>query len=93
MVPVTGIFGPRLSRVTCYHFFMRPNLPLNEMTLAEKLETIEALWEDISRDENALESPEWHAAVLQEREKLIQSGEARFIDWEEAKKELRKEMP
>ena len=72
---------------------MRPTLPLNEMTLAEKLETMEALWEDISRDEHAFESPEWHATVLREREKLIQSGEAQFIDWEQAKEELRKDMP
>ena len=38
------------------------------------------------------ESPEWHRAVLEERERLISSGEAQFIDWEEAKKELLKEV-
>jgi len=72
---------------------MRPTLPLNEMTLAEKLETMEALWEDISRNEAVFASPDWHADVLREREKLIESGEAQFIDWEQAKEELRKEMP
>jgi hypothetical protein len=72
---------------------MRPTLPLNEMTLAEKLETMEVLWEDISRDQSAFESPEWHFTVLQERESLIRSGEAQFTDWEQAREELRKEMP
>jgi len=63
------------------------------MTLAEKLETMEVLWEDISQDENAFESPVWHATVLREREELIRSGKAQFIDWEQAREELRKEMP
>lgn len=72
---------------------MRPTLPLNEMTLAEKLETMEVLWEDISRDDGSFKSPEWHATVLSEREKMIESGEARFIDWEQAKAELLKENP
>jgi hypothetical protein len=63
------------------------------MTLAEKLETMEVLWEDISRDEGSFKSPEWHATLLREREKKIESGEARFIDWEQAKAELLEENP
>jgi hypothetical protein len=70
---------------------MRPTLPLSEMTLAEKLETMEQLWEDICRYEGAYESPEWHGAVLRERERLIELGEAQFIDWEQAKAELLKD--
>ncbi len=63
------------------------------MTLAEKLDTLEVLWENISQDGNAFESPDWHAGVLKERERLIQSGEVQFIDWEQAKAELLKENP
>jgi hypothetical protein len=37
------------------------------------------------------ESPGWHREVLEERERLIASGEAQFIDWEQAKEEIRKE--
>lgn len=44
--------------VFCYLLSMRPTLPLSEMTLAEKLETMESLWEDICRDSDAFESPE-----------------------------------
>ena len=39
---------------------MRVTLPLNEMTVPEKLQLMEALWEDLSRNSDALESPEWH---------------------------------
>lgn len=69
---------------------MSVTLPLSEMTVSEKLEVMEALWQDLSRNADALESPEWHKSVLDERERKIQSGEARFIDWEQAKEDLRK---
>lgn len=69
---------------------MPVTLPLSEMTVSEKLEVMEALWQDLSRNADALESPGWHKTVLEEREKRIQSSEARFIDWEQAKADLRK---
>ncbi len=53
---------------------------------------MEVLWEDISRHPDALESPEWHKDVLQEREKKIVSGEAHFSDWETAKTDIRKRV-
>jgi len=70
---------------------MSVTLPLSEMTLAEKLQVMETLWEDLSRNADALESPAWHKTVLDARERKIQSGEARFIDWEQAKTEIRKQ--
>jgi hypothetical protein len=71
---------------------MPVTLPLNEMTLPEKLQMMEALWDDLSRNADALESPDWHAAVLQEREKKIEAGEARFTDWQQAKADIRKQV-
>ncbi len=67
---------------------MPVTLPLSEMTVSAKLEVMEILWQDLSRNADALESPAWHKAVLDERERKIQSGKARFIDWEEAKADL-----
>ena len=71
---------------------MPVTLPLHEMTLAEKLQLMEALWEDLSRNADALESPDWHREVLEERERRIASGEARFSDWEAAKAEVRRQV-
>jgi putative addiction module component (TIGR02574 family) len=65
---------------------------LSELTLQEKLQLMEALWQDLSRTAGALESPEWHREVLEDRERRIASGEARFIDWEEAKNDIRKRV-
>ena len=71
---------------------MPATLPLNEMTVAEKLQAMEALWEDLSRNADALESPEWHRDVLEKRERRIASGESRFSDWEQAKADIRKRV-
>jgi len=49
-----------------------------------------ALWDDLSRNADTLESPEWHREVLEERERRIASGEAQFTDWEQAKADIRK---
>jgi Putative addiction module component len=67
-------------------------LQLDEMTLLEKLQLMEALWQNLSRSVIPLNSPEWHRDVLEEREKRIVSGEARFIDWKQAKVEIRERI-
>ena len=69
---------------------MSVTLPLNEMSLPEKLQVMEALWEDLSRNSDALDSPAWHEAVLEERERRIGAGEAQFSDWDTAKADIRK---
>lgn len=65
--------------------------PLDQMSVEEKLELMEALWEDLSRNQADVPSPAWHGEVLAEREAQIARGEARFLDWEEAKQRLRRE--
>jgi hypothetical protein len=67
-----------------------PILPLDEMTDEDKLQTMEALWESLSADPAAIESPAWHEEELRERERKIASGEAKFIDWEKAKADIRR---
>ena len=66
-----------------------PILPLNEMSIEEKLQTMEALWENLSANPAGIESPAWHEEELRERERKIESGEAKFIDWQTAKADIR----
>lgn len=68
-------------------------LQLSEMTVSEKLRLMEALWEDLTRKGEEIESPDWHREVLGDRERRIASGEARFVDWEQAKADIRKRRP
>jgi hypothetical protein len=67
-----------------------PTLPLDEMTVAEKLQLMEVLWEDLSKNPADLPSPEWHKEVLDECRRKAESGEEQFIDWEKAKQEILK---
>jgi len=50
---------------------------------------MEALWDDISRTEAASDVPQWHKDILDERDRLVAAGSSRFIDWEDAKKQIR----
>ena len=56
-------------------------LPLEQMTVAEKLRLMEMLWSDLTRHEERFESPEWHGKVLRERAAPVRQGKESFMDW------------
>ena len=64
-------------------------LPLDQMTLEQKLRAMEALWADLSRKEQDIQSPPWHEHLLKEREERVKSGQEKFESWDGAKRELR----
>jgi hypothetical protein len=66
------------------------SLPLKEMTRVEKIMALEALWEDLSRNEAEFDSPSWHKNELAMTEQRVKSGKEQPVDWEAAKKQLRK---
>jgi hypothetical protein len=70
---------------------MPVTLPLNKMSRNEKLRLMEAIWADLSDDEDQFESPLWHKQALRETEKLVKSGEAKFSAWEQAKVRIRRQ--
>jgi len=51
---------------------------------------MEALWEDLSHDEEKVASPDWHGDALRETEKRVATGKEDRVGWSDAKKELRK---
>ncbi len=67
-------------------------LPIEEMSIEEKLRTMEALWADLTKKEEEFLSPAWHNDILKSRQQRIQSGEVKYQDWEGAKKELRNQL-
>jgi putative addiction module component len=68
------------------------NLPLKDMSLHEKLSAMEALWEDLARTPDSIESPAWHKDILDERHQRVVDGASRFIDWETAKADIRNKL-
>lgn len=71
---------------------MSYHLPLDNMSIEEKLETMEALWEDLTKSENTLASPEWHHRILEERESKVAEGDDEFVKWEKAKKDINNKL-
>jgi len=71
---------------------MSIKLPLNEMTVQEKLAAMESLWEDLSRSPEAIESPVWHKDILDQRQQRIADGTAQFEDGEKAKAKIREKV-
>jgi len=55
----------------------------------EKLRLIEQFWEELSREAESIEAPDWHAQALTHAEQAVASGQAEFIDWDQAKERLR----
>ncbi|MCG2601113.1 MAG: addiction module protein [Achromobacter sp.] len=68
---------------------MTISLPLDEMTVEEKLQLMEAIWDDLSRHADEMEPPAWHGKVLKELEAAIERGDETFEDWETAKRRIR----
>jgi putative addiction module component (TIGR02574 family) len=62
-----------------------------KLSVEEKLQTMEALWQSLSSKPEALESPAWHEEQLRDRERDIESGKSKFIDWETAKADIRRQ--
>ena len=68
------------------------DLSLSQFSFAEKLNLMEALWADLTRDETKLESPAWHETVLKDREEAFAAGKVFVSDWEQAKKRIKKKV-
>ena len=65
-------------------------LPLEKMSVPEKLDVMERVWESLRQQEEKFESPAWHEAALREAKAAFATGKAKFSDWDEAKKRLRR---
>lgn len=68
----------------------RIDLPLSEPTLAQKLDLMEAIWDDLAKYDETLESPHWHEQVLKDRKEALATGKASVSEWEEAKDRIRR---
>lgn len=65
-------------------------LPLDRMTVAEKLAVIDAVWQDLRQSSERIPAPEWHKQILEERRAAVERGEIGYSDWEDAKSEIRR---
>ena len=58
------------------------------MTMEERVEAMEQLWDSISREDVSLASPAWHEPILGERARLADSDEATWLGLDELQARL-----
>ena len=71
---------------------MNVNLPLQSMSIEEKVQAMESLWNDLCEHAESIESPVWHEDILADREQALQNNSEQFVDWDTAKKEINKKL-
>ena len=71
---------------------MQNAINIKHLSREEKLKVMEDIWEDLSKDDKEVESPNWHQEVLKETERRLSSGQEKIVDLTDAKKELRKQF-
>jgi len=56
-----------------------------KLTLREKLQLMEAIWEDLRGRVDDMGVPKEHRRILDDRRARIDSGEAKVLDWDQVK--------
>ena len=64
-------------------------IPIESLSLLEKLLLMERLWEDLSRHPSNVPPPDWHGDLLAARLASVKEGRTTFVEWEVAKERLR----
>lgn len=71
---------------------MQAVIPLEHMSIEEKLAAIEVIWASLTQCPEDAPSPDWHKVVLEEREKHVAEGISQFFGLQEAKKAMREKL-
>jgi putative addiction module component (TIGR02574 family) len=67
-------------------------IQIEQLTVTEKIQFMESLWDSLCAHPEDVSSPAWHGEALQEREVSVQSQTDDFMDWEEVKQVIRKQL-
>lgn len=68
---------------------MLDSAQISKMSMAERLQAMERLWDALCREGDEVPSPGWHAGVLADRKARAERGEARFLTLEQLRARLR----
>ena len=66
---------------------------IRKMSRTERLQAMEALWDALSHENAEPASPEWHQAVLANRQARITEGSASYVSLDELKADNRQPSP
>jgi hypothetical protein len=63
-------------------------LSVEKMSMEEKFQTMETIWDDLCKKADSISSPPWHEKILNDRENGISNGKDVFVDLNTAKKNI-----
>ena len=66
----------------------RSNDEPDALTVPEKVQLLEQVWQSLCSQPDSFSSPEWHTDVLVERRQRLLDGSAKRLSWHEAKTQL-----
>ena len=62
---------------------------IERMSVEERLQAIELLWNSISRLGESVASPEWHGEILAARRAKVDAGQGQFLSISELRERLK----
>ena len=66
---------------------------IESMSVTERLQAMDQLWESLNHSGEEIPSPEWHQDVLADRKARAQRGEAKFRTLAQLRSRLRSTEP
>jgi putative addiction module component (TIGR02574 family) len=88
--PVDGDVVIRLLENLVNLTSMEKRFELNDLSIPEKIQLMEVLWNDLISS-SGYELSEWHTEELRRRQNAVAEDKESYLDWNEAKKNIRKE--
>ena len=62
---------------------------LHKLSVKDKIEVIQSLWDDIAKEQSIEILPESHKKILDERIQMIAEGKAVYKPWSEVQKKFK----
>jgi putative addiction module component (TIGR02574 family) len=60
-------------------------IELSHLTLREKFQIMQAIWDDLRGSVDGFEVPQSHKDILDDRRRKAESGESKLLDWDQVK--------
>ena len=76
------------SEHPCGSAAMNIDISLDAMSVAEKVQLLESVWQSLCLHSGDVASPEWHQTTLEERRTRLEDGRASISSWADAKARL-----
>ena len=67
-------------------------LPLQTMSVEEKIQVMESIWDDLCDTAGSTLTPDWHGSILMARKAALKDGEDEILDWETAKRKISEDI-